>query len=628
MANKKEMNFEEIDKMLQEESNVNQINTFVSNSEDEAYIDENIALEADDEKTRDPDRKNIEIDYEKKKDPDRKIIDLDEENVDTTKKEIMNENKKIEQIDDKKPAVSYPKQQYEKNIVKSPIRKEEKMDTKVSEPKSYAPHKNNHVESKVTPQKKLEVKKEEKTTKNYIKKSREVTNMKKTKQQKNNGNGKEHKKKYRLTKNTFIWIGIGILAAVLVIAIVLLVSSKNNGNTEGNQTIKSVAATVNGEAIYLQDIQTEYDSLNPVLKRMYTLESILDNKIDSVLLGQESKNEGITISEKEIQDGIDSLKEQNQLTNDQFEQALETQNITLEDVKDIIRKNLMIQKFLNNSILQNISITESNIEAYYNLNIEKFVTPDQVTVQHILILVTPNVTDTQAKSKIEQIEKEMSSTNFCDLVTKYSEDPGSLETCGEYTFAKGDFNNPEFENPSFDLKVGEHAIINTSFGYHLINKLANLPSRTMNLSEVSKNINATLYDETAQKNFDALMTELRSKAVIVNYMTKIEGNESVLVPLETTSLDDFAKCLTEKGAKFYGASWCSHCNNQKKGFGDSLQYVTYIECADEDNPQVQTEACNKAGISGYPTWIINDKQYPGEQALADLARLTGCNLPE
>jgi DNA-binding transcriptional MerR regulator len=94
MANKKEMNFEEIDKMLQEESNVNQINTFVSNSEDEAYIDENIALEADDEKTRDPDRKNIEIDYEKKKDPDRKIIDLDGENVDTTKKEIMKRNQR------------------------------------------------------------------------------------------------------------------------------------------------------------------------------------------------------------------------------------------------------------------------------------------------------------------------------------------------------------------------------------------------------------------------------------------------------------------------------------------------------------------------------------------------------
>lgn len=31
--------------------------------------------------------------------------------------------------------------------------------------------------------------------------------------------------------------------------------------------------------------------------------------------------------------------------------------------------------------------------------------------------------------------------------------------------------------------------------------------------------------------------------------------------------DDFAKCLSEKGVKFYGAFWCSHCANQKAMFG-------------------------------------------------------------
>lgn len=34
--------------------------------------------------------------------------------------------------------------------------------------------------------------------------------------------------------------------------------------------------------------------------------------------------------------------------------------------------------------------------------------------------------------------------------------------------------------------------------------------------------------------------------------------------------DDFAKCLTEKGAKMYGTSWCGHCKNQKALFGDSF----------------------------------------------------------
>ncbi len=40
-----------------------------------------------------------------------------------------------------------------------------------------------------------------------------------------------------------------------------------------------------------------------------------------------------------------------------------------------------------------------------------------------------------------------------------------------------------------------------------------------------------------------------------------------------TGLDDFAKCLSEKGVTMYGAAWCSHCQNTKKTFGQSFQYV-------------------------------------------------------
>jgi len=88
----------------------------------------------------------------------------------------------------------------------------------------------------------------------------------------------------------------------------------------------------------------------------------------------------------------------------------------------------------------------------------------------------------------------------------------------------------------------------------------------------------------------------------------------------TGNYDEFAKCLSEKEVSMYGASWCSHCNNQKKMFGDSFKYVNYIDC-----PENQ-DLCNEKGIQGYPTWIINGKQYPGEQTFQKLSELTGCSL--
>ena len=89
--------------------------------------------------------------------------------------------------------------------------------------------------------------------------------------------------------------------------------------------------------------------------------------------------------------------------------------------------------------------------------------------------------------------------------------------------------------------------------------------------------------------------------------------------------DDFAKCLTEKGAVFYGASWCPHCNEQKEMFGDSMQYVKYVECASDDGGQ--TEACSQKKITGYPTWEINGELSPGKQSFEELSSKTGCALP-
>jgi len=88
----------------------------------------------------------------------------------------------------------------------------------------------------------------------------------------------------------------------------------------------------------------------------------------------------------------------------------------------------------------------------------------------------------------------------------------------------------------------------------------------------------------------------------------------------TENYDYFARCLSEKGATMYGASWCGHCQNQKKIFGDSFKYVNYVECP--ENQQL----CNEKGIMGYPTWIINGEKYTGEQSIEKLSQLTGCKI--
>lgn len=100
---------------------------------------------------------------------------------------------------------------------------------------------------------------------------------------------------------------------------------------------------------------------------------------------------------------------------------------------------------------------------------------------------------------------------------------------------------------------------------------------------------------------------------------------SLLTDRSTSGVSDaFAQCLTEKGAKMYGAYWCSHCLSQKKMFGQSFSKINYIECSLPDG-KTQTQACQAAGIKGYPTWEFGDgSRLEGEVSLDKLTEKSGC----
>ena len=95
-----------------------------------------------------------------------------------------------------------------------------------------------------------------------------------------------------------------------------------------------------------------------------------------------------------------------------------------------------------------------------------------------------------------------------------------------------------------------------------------------------------------------------------------------------SKLDGFALCLKDKGAVFYGAFWCPHCQNQKKLFGGAASKLPYVECSTPD-AQGQTQACTDKGVDSYPTWIFADgTKQTGEISLEDLAKKTSCVLPK
>ncbi len=79
--------------------------------------------------------------------------------------------------------------------------------------------------------------------------------------------------------------------------------------------------------------------------------------------------------------------------------------------------------------------------------------------------------------------------------------------------------------------------------------------------------------------------------------------------------DDFAKCLTEKGAIMYGAiEWCKYTKEQAAMFGNSFKHINY-----KNYKEIE-------GIKLTPTWVINNERYERVQSFEKLSALTGCTI--
>lgn len=123
----------------------------------------------------------------------------------------------------------------------------------------------------------------------------------------------------------------------------------------------------------------------------------------------------------------------------------------------------------------------------------------------------------------------------------------------------------------------------------------------------------------------------KNKIILWVLIVGIVGSFSWYFIREATTpgkYDALAQCIADSGAKFYGAFWCPHCQNQKKMFGKSEKLLPYIECSTA-NGQEQLQVCTDASINGYPTWEFADSsRLNGEISLEQLAEKTSCELPK
>jgi peptidyl-prolyl cis-trans isomerase C len=196
-----------------------------------------------------------------------------------------------------------------------------------------------------------------------------------------------------------------------------------------------------------------------------------------------------------------------------------------------------------------VKVTDEEVKKFYDENPSKFEQPEQVRASHVLIGTKDAAgTDLSEEKKKEKktlaesvLKRAKAGENFAKLARELSDDPGSKEKGGEYTFGKGAMV-PEFEAAAFGLKTNEVSeIVTTQFGYHIIKLSEKIPAKKVDLSEASTDIRDYLKQGALQKILPPYLDKLRKEAGVEILDEKLKPKETPAAPPEEKKADKAEK---------------------------------------------------------------------------------------
>jgi len=338
------------------------------------------------------------------------------------------------------------------------------------------------------------------------------------------------------------WVfGIVLLVSLVLSAPVGAAEPLGGEDLTEGMNIPGVVAKVNGVELrsdYIRfrvnlDMRRIGQNLNAEQKAKLA-GAIIEKEIVRELMYQEGQAKGSGVSpetvEKEMQEFKKSFGSE-----DEFQQALKVRGISEDELRKGIEVDLIAKQLLDDRVKGKIHITDTQVKKFYEDKKESFKRPESFRVRHIFVSYVPfdvvqNTSPeemkekadeyrTASKKKIDEVYgKVKAGGNFEELAKQYSDDQGSSGKGGNLDFMYKGVFDPMFDKAVAELKVGETSgIIETEFGYHIIQLMETKPSDYAPFAEVKESIQKHLFMTDAQKLVGRYIEALRKKADIIVY---------------------------------------------------------------------------------------------------------------
>jgi len=176
-----------------------------------------------------------------------------------------------------------------------------------------------------------------------------------------------------------------------------------------------VVATVNNEAIFLSDLRKRAVPFLPQvaeastetermarLKELY--EELLTFLVDEQLIRQLASSGGIRVTDADVDNAIENLRLQNNMTEEEFKEALESQGLSQGQYRQDLKRQLIRLKVMNERVRSRVNVTEEQVRSRYEQRARAEGSELRFQVSHVVVPVAEGASAIQVAAKRQEAE--------------------------------------------------------------------------------------------------------------------------------------------------------------------------------------------------------------------------------
>ncbi len=305
----------------------------------------------------------------------------------------------------------------------------------------------------------------------------------------------------------------------LVVAVFVFVLTANSASAD---VVERVVATVNNEAVFLSDLRKRAVPFLPRVaeaatetERMSRLKELYDELlaflIDEQLIRQLATSSGIRVTDADIDNAIENLRLQNNMTEEQFQQALRTQGFTEAQYRRDLKRQLVRLKVMNERVRSRVNVTEEEVRARYEQRARGEGNELRLRVSHIVVPLQEGASATRVaavRQEAQVIRAALTPENFNARAEELGGGDLGWLTQGELP--------EDLERALLPLNAGEISKpVRGSSGFHIFflqdrQVGAGFPS----YEEMKQELYREMLDAAMLRQEKIFLDEMRRKAVI------------------------------------------------------------------------------------------------------------------